>query len=247
MARPPLEDLAWLNLAHWQSQSDQRNILRFARMPILYETGVAADEKGKKLVLGPGAKVRRQQIDAKLVYVEHGGAAIAAGRQDLVDLKEEMQMLGAQPFIQRTTTQTATGQGIDEERCHSDLQAWVRATEIHLEECYGLAGKWMKRPMPEDFSCDLFSEFALSSRAAEETRALIDMRKARQISRKTFLEEIRRRGVVAETVVVEDEIAELEREGPDLSDLMPGGGMQTSAGGGGGKMPKPKTPKVDAA
>src|SRR3546814_6971269 len=26
-ARPPLLDLAWLNLAHWQSSSDQRHIL----------------------------------------------------------------------------------------------------------------------------------------------------------------------------------------------------------------------------
>lgn len=239
MAAPPLEDLAWINLAHWQSQSDQRNILRFARLPILYETGIESTEATKKLELGPGAKVRRQNPLAKLVYVEHSGAAIAAGRQDLVDLKEEMSMLGAQPFIQRTGSQTATGQGLDEERCHSDMQAWVRSAEFHLEECFELAGKWMNRPIPEDFSVDLFSEFALSMRAAEDVRALIDMRKAKEISRRTFLEEIRRRGVVSETLVVEDEIEAIEQEGPDLSEILPPGAPGAPGQGPPGALKKP--------
>src|SRR3546814_11327266 len=41
-ARPPLLDLAWLNLAHWQSSSDQRHILHVARVPILFEIGRAS-------------------------------------------------------------------------------------------------------------------------------------------------------------------------------------------------------------
>jgi hypothetical protein len=34
--QPALEDLAWLNISHWQSASDQRSILRFARVGILF-------------------------------------------------------------------------------------------------------------------------------------------------------------------------------------------------------------------
>jgi len=33
-AKPPLLDLAWLNVEHWQSASDQSNILHVARVPI---------------------------------------------------------------------------------------------------------------------------------------------------------------------------------------------------------------------
>jgi hypothetical protein len=34
----PLQNLAELNLRHWQSQSDQNNILKFARVPIMTRT-----------------------------------------------------------------------------------------------------------------------------------------------------------------------------------------------------------------
>jgi hypothetical protein len=37
---PPLLDLAYLNVKHWQSQSDQDNILHIARVPILALIGV---------------------------------------------------------------------------------------------------------------------------------------------------------------------------------------------------------------
>ena len=50
-AHPPLMDLAWLNLAHWQSASDQRHILHVARVPILFGRNLTLPEDG--LALGP--------------------------------------------------------------------------------------------------------------------------------------------------------------------------------------------------
>ena len=35
----PILQLAWMNLAHWQSYSDQRNILHYARVPFLFGSG----------------------------------------------------------------------------------------------------------------------------------------------------------------------------------------------------------------
>jgi len=39
IARPPFEDLSWLNIEHWQSSSDQRNALRYGRSAILFLQG----------------------------------------------------------------------------------------------------------------------------------------------------------------------------------------------------------------
>ena len=50
-ARPPLLDLAWLNLAHWQSSSDQRHILHIARVPILFARGM--DTAESQIDIGP--------------------------------------------------------------------------------------------------------------------------------------------------------------------------------------------------
>nr|WP_175472321.1 DUF4055 domain-containing protein [Pseudomonas sp. NFACC25] len=43
MAAPPLIDLAYGNVQHWQEKSDQLNILRVARIPVLFASGVADD------------------------------------------------------------------------------------------------------------------------------------------------------------------------------------------------------------
>ena len=88
-ARPPLIDLAWLNLAHWQSSSDQRHILHVACTYFIwylkrYQIG---DEQ---LDIGQMRLIMADDPTSDLKFVEHSGAAIAAGQQDLIDLEEKM-------------------------------------------------------------------------------------------------------------------------------------------------------------
>ena len=77
---PVLEDLTDVNIAHWQSQSDQRNILHFARVPILFASGRGDDEP---LTISAGTAVTSRDPAATLQWVEHSGKAIDSGRQDL--------------------------------------------------------------------------------------------------------------------------------------------------------------------
>jgi hypothetical protein len=46
---PPLLNMALLNIKHWQSQSEQDNILHVARVPILTVFGL---EEGQELTIG---------------------------------------------------------------------------------------------------------------------------------------------------------------------------------------------------
>lgn len=82
--RPPLAELAWLNVEHWQSRSDQQTILHVARVPVLF---------GKKLGDGPisvgaASAIMSDEDEADLRYVEHSGKAIEAGRTDILDLRK---------------------------------------------------------------------------------------------------------------------------------------------------------------
>lgn len=218
-ASPPLEDLAWLNLAHWQSSSDQRNILRFARTAILFQSGVTDDEATKKVTLGPTALIRTTNPDGDMKFVEHSGAAIGAGRQDILDLEERMQQLGLQPFIARTGGQTATGQALDEARASTDVLAWIRTLENALTKAYQLAAQWIGQTLPEGFRVNVFSEFSLATRAIDEITALIAARKGGEISRETFLGEIKRRGLISDSIDITEEIGRIEQEGPSLASI----------------------------
>ena len=109
--RPPLMDLALLNLAHWQSSSDQRHILHVARVPLLFARNLRPGENG--LDIGPNRLIVGDSDGADLKFVEHSGSAIEAGRQDLVDLEDRMAVMGLDLIARRPGSATATARAID--------------------------------------------------------------------------------------------------------------------------------------
>ncbi|MGT3256396.1 DUF4055 domain-containing protein, partial [Yersinia enterocolitica] len=69
---PPLIDLAMLNIKHWQSQSEQDNILHVARVPLLSVFGL---EDKEELTVGASVATRfDDRTKQGLEYTEHSGA-----------------------------------------------------------------------------------------------------------------------------------------------------------------------------
>ena len=210
--QPPLLDLAQLNLAHWQSLSDQRNVLRFARVGLLFASGFSDEELEGGIAIGPNQLIASSNPDSKLEYVEHKGAAIQSGQDDLDALERRMETLGLQPLVSRVGGQTATGKAIDESRVHTAIQAWIRSVENALREAYMLAGSWMRVEIPDDFGIDITNDFGISLRANDDIKALLDLRKTGDITRETFLREVKRRGLLSESLDILDELEAAEME-----------------------------------
>ena len=218
-ANPGLEDLAWTNVEHWQSSSDQKNILRFSRFGLLFGKGLTPEEAEEGFVIGPSRVLTSSARDADLKYVEHNGKAIQSGENDIKRIEERMEILGLQPLVQKTGGVTATAIAIDESKTQSDVQAWVRAEESMLKAAYNAAAKWLSLKIPDDFKVDINNDFGISLRAMEDVKALLESRIAGEISRETYLTELKRRNVLSETVDIQEELAKIEQEGPSLSSL----------------------------
>lgn len=90
-AHPPLKDLAFMNIRHYQESSDQSNILRIARVPVLFASGVAEEAS---IAIGSEYAIKGES-GAGLKCVEHSGAAIGAERDSLKDLEAKMQSYGS--------------------------------------------------------------------------------------------------------------------------------------------------------
>lgn len=128
---PPLIDIAWLNVEHWQKSSDQSNILHVARVPILHWAGFkpSTDKEGNpvEFTIGPNTLAKSPNENARLEYVEHSGAAIGAGRDDLLDLEDRMRSLGAEYATPKKSGNiTATEKAIDEAGDMSELSAFAQ-------------------------------------------------------------------------------------------------------------------------
>lgn len=213
VSQPPFEKIGWLNLAHWQSQSDQRNILRYVRCGVLLASGFDEDEINK-IVISVNSVIRATNADAKLSWVEHTGKAVEAGERDLRMLEEKMEQLGMRPLVERTATATATGKTLDEKSKETKAQHWVRLLEIVIADAYKLAAQWVSVELPEDFKIDVFSDFAIGSMTAVHLQALQVARQMTPpvITRATYINEMKSRGVLSDTLDTELELQHADEE-----------------------------------
>lgn len=214
---PPLDDLAYLNLAHWQSMSDQRNNLRFARAGTVYMLGLSEEEMEKTFVWGVNRVVKSTNANAKVGVAEHSGASTNAGDNELRHLEEMMQALGMEPLVMRTWgNETAMARAIEEGKGQCDLQSWVKAVEAAIRKAYEFAAEWVGARLVEDFHVDVFDDFGMTLRSTQDLTHLLGARQSGNLSQETYLREIRMRGVLSETVDIQEEMERIKREGPPL-------------------------------
>lgn len=140
---PTLYDLAQTNLRHYQSSSDQNNILHVARVPFLHAAGFEEGElEGTEI--GANRMIVSSNPDSTITHVEHTGKAIGAGRQDLMDLEQQMATLGADMLVSKGVGRmTATARKIDQSESLSTLQITIRSVEQMIEQLYFIAGQWL--------------------------------------------------------------------------------------------------------
>jgi hypothetical protein len=211
MGEPVLEDLADVNIAHWQSQSDQRHILHFARVPILFASGRGEDEP---LIISASQAVTSRDTDAKLSWVEHSGAAIGAGRTDLKDLEYQMQALGLQLLV--ASNETATGAVLDSAKETSTLSMMADNLKDALEQ----ALTWMAfyAGLPEqDITVVVNKDFGVMPLTAQEVHVMQQDVALGLLSKEAYYEERKRRGFLRPDLDTENDMDRVTEEAPDLA------------------------------
>ena len=210
MGKPPLLDLAHLNVAHWQSASDQRHILTVSRFPSLACSG-ASGEDSDPVVVGPNKVLYNPDPAGRFYYVEHTGQAIAAGRTDLKDLEEQMAGYGAEFLKRKTGGQTATARALDSAEATSDLSAMVGLFEDALAQALDITADWLRLGATGG-TVELVKDYDLEEMDATGLQALQVAREKRDISRKTYLTGLRLRGVLPEDFDEDEDWEELMEE-----------------------------------
>lgn len=199
-ATPPLLNLAYLNVEHWQSASDQQTILHVARVPILFAKGFTDADT---LTVGAGSAVQALSSEADLTYVEHTGAAIEAGRISLIDLEDRMRQAGAELLVQRPAIATATQVTTEAESSRSVLQQIVEDFEDSLEDCVRLLGEWLKEPFEPEI--ELYKDFGAANLSDKTGDFLLRASQQGLISEETAFKQLQRIDVIDPNVMWDDE------------------------------------------
>jgi hypothetical protein len=141
MGSPTFLNLAELNVRHWQSYSDQSNLLHYARFPILFAKGIDnVDENGIQRVIEIGANTVQytSNPNAELKFVEHTGSAVESGWKDLDKLENEMKMISPTPLEQSVGMMTATQAVLESTKALNILQSLSRRYETALTQLLAL-------------------------------------------------------------------------------------------------------------
>ncbi len=243
-SRPPLLDLAHLNVSHWQSSSDQRNALSVARFPILAASGVDPETQ---LMIGPNTFYATREPTSKIYYVENSGSALGMGRQDLEDLKTEMAMMGLQLLLPgQPGGQTATAKAMDGAEANCGLQAMVLDFQACLNQAVDIMADWLGIETGEKKdaadSILINSEFGLALGQAQDLSILLAMRASRELSHAAFMTELKRRGFLPADFDIEADLALVGEEAPTVEEA--GAGFPAKKQDPEKKVPEKKDSKV---
>ncbi len=207
--RPPMQELAYLCVKHWQSQSDQDNIVHTARVPLLKRTGMTDDDAKNFQV---GGSVVDLPPNADLAYVEHSGAAVKAGQDALDKLEEQMQAAGAK-LTTRSRLALTDSQARDEQGKEiSTLRAWANTLEDFIGRCLDLMAMWKgeKEGGAVEISGNIDADFDPNA----SMDSILKMNAQGIISKETTFEEGKRRGLLSEMADWPDEEVRLENDIP---------------------------------
>jgi hypothetical protein len=211
--RPPLKDLAYLNVKHWQQQSDQDDSVRFARKRLLVFSGVDKDELMTPTA-GAAYALRFDKPDAKAEVIQGSAESVTVGRTELEALEDQMIQTGAELLVAKPGQRTATEASNDAEANKSSLQSLAEDFEDALDRCLQFTADWIGAG--EGGSVSLFKDFGAATLSDASAQLIVGMVQGGLISKETGLKELQRRGVLAPELDVKLELSSIEAEGPGL-------------------------------
>lgn len=211
LAKPPLLELAWTNVAYWNSRSTQGDCLAYSRAPILTISGADGKTAEERPIVSAGSTITSKSDKLSVTFAEISGSSLDAGWKEALELRLEGEAQGMRPLQPMAGGPlTATGEVRADGNETSLAQTWVEALEWAIYQGIEIASKWDGEALPEEFKWTLDKESSLLAGRATDIPALQQMYRDGAISLPTYLREMVARGVIVTVEDVDTEVEEIE-------------------------------------
>lgn len=147
VSRPPLIDVAYLNLAHFQRQADLIHSLHIASQPLLVLEGW--DDQTKDMAVSVNYAIATQPGN-KVYYVEPASSAFEAQSNEIRELQQQMSTLGISTLSQQKfVAESADARRLDRVDTNSMLAAVSLDLEQTLQKAFNYAAAYLGLEPPE--------------------------------------------------------------------------------------------------
>jgi len=184
VSKPPLLDIAYLNLAHFQRQADLIHSLHIASQPMLVLEGW--DDQTKDMAISVNYAMATQPGN-KVYYVEPASSAFEAQSHEIRELQQQMSTLGISTLSQQKfVAESADARRLDRVDTNSMLSMVSMDLEQTLQGAFNLAASYLQLEPPEvkisrDFDLDRLIGQDITALNALFEQGVLDRDEFRQI------------------------------------------------------------------
>ena len=184
VSKPPLLDIAYLNLAHYQRQADLIHSLHIASQPILVLEGW--DDQTKDMAVSVNYAVATQPGN-QIYYVQPAASAFEAQTNEIRELQQQMATLGISTLSQQKfVAESADARRLDRVDTNSMLSMVSMDLEQTLQRSFDLAAAYLQLEPPKvsisrDFDIDRLIGQDITALTALFGQGVLDREEFRQI------------------------------------------------------------------
>lgn len=182
-SRPPLEEVAWLNLQAYQRSSDLANQLHKAAVPRLMLFGFPAEVE--EIEAGPESATAAPS-DARAEFIEPQGASYQYQFQHLEHIEAQVNQLGLAAVIgQKMSAETAASKAIDRSQGDAALQVVAHQLQDMIDNCLAFHARYLN--LPDGGNSILSRDFVSQRLDPAEVKSFMDLEAAGKITQETML------------------------------------------------------------
>ena len=181
VSKPPLLDIAYLNLAHFQRQADLIHSLHVASQPLLVMEGY--DDQTKDLAISVNYSMATQPGN-KVYYVEPASSAFDAKSAEIKELQMQMATLGISTLSQQKfVAESADARRLDRVDTNSMLAMVSMELEQKLQKAFNLSAEYVGIEPPE---VKISRDFDIERLIGQDITALTSLFDQQVINREEF-------------------------------------------------------------
>jgi hypothetical protein len=212
-SRPPLEDIAELNLKTYQIQSDLDNQLHISAVPMLAFYGFPSS--AEEVSAGPGEAIAFP-AEGRAEYIEPGGTSFEYQFKRLEQLALQINELGLSAVLgQKLTAETAEAKRINRSQGDSTMMVIAQNMQDMIDNCLQFHAQYLGQNEAAG-SCHVNRDFMGTRLDPQEINSLLQLYTAGTITQETLLQQLSDGEVLGDDFDVEEELEATANAGMDL-------------------------------
>ena len=212
-SRPPLEDIAELNLKTYQIQSDLDNQLHISAVPMLAFYGFPSS--AEEVSAGPGEAIAFP-AEGRAEYIEPGGTSFEYQFKRLEALALQINELGLSAVLgQKLTAETAEAKRINRSQGDSTMMVIAQNMQDMIDNCLQFHARYLGQNEAAG-SCHVNRDFMGTRLDPQEINSLLQLYTAGTITQETLLQQLSDGEVLGDDFDVEEELEATANAGMDL-------------------------------